>query len=89
MYKNHLHHIQVKRNFFWHSTFRIKYFKNDNFKKNIQKTEALSMELADSSLCNFYPINLNYIDMMLVALILLCAVMFWILYKSVDFFDKI
>lgn len=69
--------------------FRIKYFKNDNFKKNVQKTGALKAELADGFVCNLHFINLNRCVMMLVSLILLCVVLFWMLYKSVEFFDKI
>ncbi|ASK32160.1 hypothetical protein CEY12_19585 [Chryseobacterium sp. T16E-39] len=66
-----------------------KIFQNDYFKKNIQKTGSFEVELADGVVCTIYPINLNYKDMMLISLVLLCAVMFWLLYKSVEFFDKI
>lgn len=70
-------------------SIQIKYSKNDNFKKNVQKTRAFKMEFTDRIVCPSYLINLNDFNMMLISLILLGAVMFWILYKSVEFFDKI
>lgn len=46
-------------------------------------------EATYSSLCAVYFINPNCCRMMLLILIVLSAVLFWISYKSVEFFDKI
>ena len=66
-----------------------KIFKNDNFRKNVQKTGARFLKPADGLVCNAHSFNLNNKNMMLLGLVLLCAVMFWLLYKSVEFFDRI
>ncbi len=66
-----------------------KIFKNDNFRKNVQKTGACFLKPADGLVCSTHSFNPNDKNMMLSGLVLLCAVMFWLLYKSVEFFDRI
>ena len=70
-------------------TVQNKILKNDSFKKNVQKTGAPGIQPADCFVCSLHHSNFNYSGMMTIGLILLCAGMFWLLYKSVEFFDQI
>ncbi len=66
-----------------------KILNNVNFKKNLKRTRTFEAEPADRFVCSIHPSNPYCCDMMLISLIILCVALFWILYRSVEFFDNI